>query len=118
MKHMFNRAHLQPLMIKHVFEKVDYERQGFVHVNTFIVGALILKEDLAKLDVFASSTALRHMRGKCLEVSQKLIICHNKMEILIQEMCCLIYRDDYDEKISKKPINPAVSKGFFRLGPD
>jgi len=118
LRRIFQRAKLQPVMIKHVFEKVDYERQGFVHVNTFIIGALILKEDLAKLDVFASSTALRHMRSKCLEVCHKLVLCHNKMEVPLQEMCCLIYRDDYDEKMSKKPVNTNISKDFFRLGPE
>jgi len=118
LRKIFRKARLQPVMIKHVFEKVDYERQGFVHINTFIIGALILKEDLAKLDVFASSTALRHMRAKCMEVCHKLVVCHNKMEILLQEMCCLIYRDDYDEKISKKPLNKNVSKDYFRLGAD
>jgi hypothetical protein len=105
-------------MIKHLFEKVDYERQGFVHVNTFVVAALILKEDLAKLDVFASSTALRQMRGKCLEVCNKLTLCHHRMEVLLQEMCCLIYRDDYEEKISNKPINKRISNDFFRLSPE
>jgi len=114
-KKIFFRSKLQPDMIKHVFEKVDYERQGFLNINTFIIGALILKEDLAKLDVFASSSALRQMRSKCMEVSYKLATCHNRMEVLLQEMCALIYRDDFDEKLIKKPINADVSKDYFRL---
>jgi len=83
---------LNPSIVRQVYEQVDFLKSGYVTVDGFLRGALVLKEDLTKIDIFASSVGLRAARDKFKEGKDLLIQVHNHMETLVEDMHTLIHR--------------------------
>eukprot|EP00747_Dinoflagellata_sp_TGD_P108742 gnl/TRDRNA2_/TRDRNA2_170505_c4_seq5.p1 gnl/TRDRNA2_/TRDRNA2_170505_c4~~gnl/TRDRNA2_/TRDRNA2_170505_c4_seq5.p1 ORF type:complete len:493 (+),score=129.70 gnl/TRDRNA2_/TRDRNA2_170505_c4_seq5:1-1479(+) len=54
-----------------------------------------MKEDLAKLDVFAAGVALHGMRGLHGEVRSKLHVCHVELQRVVQAFSCVVSRSHH-----------------------
>eukprot|EP00928_Gymnodinium_smaydae_P043426 TRINITY_DN29096_c0_g2_i1.p1 TRINITY_DN29096_c0_g2~~TRINITY_DN29096_c0_g2_i1.p1 ORF type:complete len:1467 (+),score=249.38 TRINITY_DN29096_c0_g2_i1:52-4452(+) len=89
---VFRKAQLSPATVKQIVETVDYHRSGFVSVDQFVKGGLVLKEHLSKIDIFASTISVRLIRQKFVSTSRMIIQMHEKMELIVQEMNALVHR--------------------------
>jgi len=90
MQHYFMRADLTSENVKRVFEKVDYMRSGYITVDAFTKGALAVKEDITKIDVYASTILLRSMQTKTNEISALMGRMHEQLESAIGDVSALI----------------------------
>merc|ERR1740129_614944 len=117
LRKLFKRAQLSATTVKQIFEKMDYERQGYLDIECFCSGALAMKEDLGKLDIFASKTALQMVRARCMDVNNQLSTCHHKLGVLIEEMAALILRKDICEEDQRRRMQQPEQADFLSLAP-
>lgn len=82
--------------VKLVFELLDYERWGCLHIDQFIAGALELKEDITKLSIFAMTPLLHYVLKSCAHVSKAAESLHWKMDALLEQFAALIHRANYE----------------------
>merc|ERR1719383_472830 len=113
---IFKEAKLTPETVKLVFENVDYDRTGIMHVDNFIYGALCTKQDIMKLDIFASTATLRAVRMKHGEVRHQLKRCHAKMEEVLQDMASLVHHQTYKPRQQAQTYNKTMMEPGFRGG--
>jgi len=112
---ILRKGKMVPVMCKHVFEAQDYERQGFVPLADFIQGGMVLKEDLAKLDMFACASGLRKVRSKSVEAHQRIAHCHHKLETLMETAATLICRLDHDKSTESRQFKLTEHQQLSRL---
>lgn len=101
---LLRHAKLTPETVKLVFESVDYDRIGVMHLDNFIYGALCTKQDVVKLDIFASTTALRAVSNMHSSLAEKMMTCHEKMESVLEEMSALILRKEHEAATPAKDM--------------
>eukprot|EP00439_Symbiodinium_sp_Y106_P034641 s3031_g4.t1 len=85
-------AGLHRLLVKRVRDKVDHGRTGLVTVDDFTKGALVTKEDLAKVELYGCTVALREVRAKCLKMNECILNIHMSLQLVLEEMCAVIHR--------------------------
>eukprot|EP00927_Polykrikos_kofoidii_P057552 TRINITY_DN5169_c0_g2_i1.p1 TRINITY_DN5169_c0_g2~~TRINITY_DN5169_c0_g2_i1.p1 ORF type:complete len:1390 (+),score=225.79 TRINITY_DN5169_c0_g2_i1:191-4360(+) len=89
---IFERAKLTAAEVKQVFEKTDHGRTGFVTIDAFLQSALVLKEDLGKVDIFANSIALANLRRSLSQTNERIRGCFVAVEDVIEDVNALIQR--------------------------
>lgn len=92
---IFKKADFTTDAVKQVFEKVDYQRRGYISIDLFAKGGIVMKEDLTRIELFASITALRELRQKCTLLSTRLVELHNQLDTFLQHASALINRKRY-----------------------
>merc|ERR1712079_560376 len=92
---IFKKADFTTDAVKQVFEKVDYQRRGYISIDLFAKGGIVMKEDLTRIELFASITALRELRQKCTMLSTRLVELHNQLDTFLQHADALINRRRY-----------------------
>jgi len=55
----------------------------------------VMKEDLTRIELFASITALRELRQKCSLLSTRVMELHNQLDVFLQHASALINRKRY-----------------------
>lgn len=85
-------AGLHRLLVKRVRDKVDHGRTGLVTVDDFTKGALVTKEDLAKVELYGCTVALREVRAKCLKMNECILNIHMSLQLVLEDMCAVIHR--------------------------
>ena len=61
-------------------------------VDDFTKGALVTKEDLAKVELYGCTVALREVRAKCLKMNECILNIHMSLQLVLEEMCAVIHR--------------------------
>jgi len=96
---LLKKANLSPEVVKKIFEKLDYNRHGFITVDDLTRGGLMVKDyDLTKINVFAIAEAICQIREKCKLMDSALRDCHIKLDSLVCNLKTLIYRQRQDNK--------------------
>lgn len=90
-KEHFQKAKLTPEMVKQICDKIDPEGTGVVNLELFIKGAIVLKEDLGKTQLFALNTILADMKERVVDLRKVIFQSHEDMERLLENMSALIH---------------------------
>ena len=61
-------------------------------VDDFTKGALVTKEDLAKVELYGCTVALREVRAKCLKMNECILNIHMSLQLVLEDMCAVIHR--------------------------
>lgn len=103
----FEKAGLHRLLVKRIFDKVDHGRLGYMTVDDLTKGALVVKEDLAKVELYGCMAALRDVRAKCVKMNECIMKVHVSMQRVLEEMCAVIHRRYQKEMLGSSPVpNP------------
>ena len=52
----------------------------------------MVKEDLAKVELYGCMAALRDVRGKCIKMNDTIVKVHSSLQRVLEEMCAVIHR--------------------------
>lgn len=85
-------AGLHRLLVKRIFDKVDHGRSGSITVDDLTKGALVVKEDLAKVELYGCMAALRDVRAKCIRMNDCILKVHVSLQRVLEEMRAVIHR--------------------------
>jgi len=105
----FAKAGLHRLLVKKIFDKVDHGRLGYMTVDDLTKGALVVKEDLAKVELYGCMAALKDVRAKCVKMNECIIKVHLSMQRVLEEMCSVVHRRYQKEMLGSpdKVLNPS-----------
>eukprot|EP00931_Biecheleriopsis_adriatica_P038829 TRINITY_DN22207_c0_g1_i1.p1 TRINITY_DN22207_c0_g1~~TRINITY_DN22207_c0_g1_i1.p1 ORF type:complete len:1316 (-),score=258.04 TRINITY_DN22207_c0_g1_i1:241-4188(-) len=102
----FQSAGLPSLLLKRICDKVDWGRSGFVTVDELTKGALVTKEDLAKVELYGCTIALRDVREKVASMSENVLNIHIALQHVLEDMEHIINRKGSEKKDPLR--NPAT----------
>eukprot|EP00929_Paragymnodinium_shiwhaense_P017254 TRINITY_DN12632_c0_g1_i1.p1 TRINITY_DN12632_c0_g1~~TRINITY_DN12632_c0_g1_i1.p1 ORF type:complete len:828 (-),score=248.11 TRINITY_DN12632_c0_g1_i1:185-2668(-) len=96
------RAGISPALTKQIVEKVDVSGTGYITIDQFAWGALVMKEDLAKLDVFSSRLSLERLRKNMVEAKETIFENHIMMQDIVEDIHALIERKSVSRIVKRR----------------
>lgn len=112
---ILDQASISPATWKRIVDKVDQMGRGFVDVNDLTQGALVLKEDLAKVELYGFNCAMTDLLRLSDELKRKLVDVHFLTEKMLCQMSTVLLRRPYDahywqeaEKHEHEALNPQL----------
>eukprot|EP00440_Ansanella_granifera_P068252 gb/GFBE01074043.1/.p1 GENE.gb/GFBE01074043.1/~~gb/GFBE01074043.1/.p1 ORF type:complete len:1044 (+),score=231.64 gb/GFBE01074043.1/:2-3133(+) len=103
----FQKAGLHRLLVKRVFDKVDHGKTGYITVDDLTKGALVTKEDLAKVELYGCTAALRDVRSKCAAMNEHVLRMHSSMNTVLEEMNSIIQRKSHSDFVMREKSTEA-----------
>ena len=76
-------------------------------VDDLTKGALVVKEDLAKVELYGCMAALRDVRAKCIRMNECIMKVHVSLQRVLEEMCAVIHRQYQKEVLGNMTVAPA-----------
>lgn len=92
---MCKKAGFHHTSVKRVYDAVDHDRDGHSSIEALAKAALVIKEDLSKVEIFGCATALRDIRRACRHLNEKLMTCHRACQAVLVDMEATIHRKQY-----------------------
>ncbi|CAJ1370260.1 unnamed protein product [Effrenium voratum] len=120
-----DEAGLHRLLVKRIFDKVDHGRTGSITVDDLTKGALVVKEDLAKVELYGCTAALRDVRAKCVKMNQCIMSIHASLQRVLEDMSAVIHRkyvmdpdvdtQQFGAEYDASTLRPQAEKALFEM---